>query len=711
VYDGNVKLGEALASSGGLWTLEATLPDIGKGNQSLHTVHALVKTNMSTLYSESATVLYDPAAPQLIKMCMYQTNRQRVCMDPSLGIARLHFRIAPKPLIFELLFNKPDNVTDVVVGVAGPGGGIGNASLGSDGVYRAVITPNLLKNLEDISVSYSNKPALKLIDGKLPPPPPKEELLRTMPPDLANMNVTVLDSNATGQSATVTLTDGRRFDISTNINKDVNYLPDAEDVEKVKSSGLPFYGVELSQKQIGGALQIQTSYFVPYSALPTEVLEAIESDAPAEVSQPSIIPTSERIVPVSQGLSGIRVTSAIVDYSSEGGDSSQTPDEEWVARATIVGNVFGAYSVLAGGALSWIGFYAPALALTPVGGVVVGVLIGSAVGAGLCWALCSYVPAIITWLKDPSGYVYEAVPSNLLENVTATVAEKDEASGTWSKWNAQDFGQTNPQTTAPDGSYGWDVPEGDWQVLYEKPAYERAYSEVIHVSPPRTDVNEGMISLEPPKVTAVSAVVNNSTSNGTEEEDAVKLNSTIGTLMNSTSSSSINVQFNKYIPISNLTNTTITVFNDPSAMGNNDDSAILKNSSNTSEQEKLSGNIVHVNATADSNGTLFTRQASFIPAQPLTVDNRYDVHVSREIQSYAGVPMMEDHNTTVTAIDTLNYSLSLKPNNNSTTENTSISSTEKSSPPIQLALGQSLMTLWQLILHLFGLDLMVSRWE
>ena len=104
-------------------------------------------------------------------------------------------------------------------------------------------------------------------------------------------------------------------------------------------------------------------------------------------------------------------------------------------------------------------------------------------------------------LLDPSGYVYEGVPSNRVEGVTATIFYKenkeDETAVFWDAWN---YNQQNPQITNREGRYAWDVPAGWWQVRYEKKGYITAYSEWMEVPPPRTEVNVPIVSMAPPEV-------------------------------------------------------------------------------------------------------------------------------------------------------------------------------------------------------------------
>ncbi len=110
------------------------------------------------------------------------------------------------------------------------------------------------------------------------------------------------------------------------------------------------------------------------------------------------------------------------------------------------------------------------------------------------------------WIHDPSGYVYEAVESNRLEGVTATLTQGGSQDGPFEIWDAEWFGQTNPQISDVEGRYGWDVPEGWWQVHYSKDGYQPASSRVLKVLPPHFDVNVGMVSLAAPEIVDITAL-------------------------------------------------------------------------------------------------------------------------------------------------------------------------------------------------------------
>ena len=125
-------------------------------------------------------------------------------------------------------------------------------------------------------------------------------------------------------------------------------------------------------------------------------------------------------------------------------------------------------------------------------------------------------------IKDPSGYVYEAVPSNRLEGVKAEAYYYDYALDEFGVpeetksdilWDAENYDQVNPLYTDANGEYAWDVPLGQWLVKFSKEGYydtdsrndpavdEEGY---LPVPPPQTEVNVGMVSKAAPKVDEVT---------------------------------------------------------------------------------------------------------------------------------------------------------------------------------------------------------------
>ena len=113
----------------------------------------------------------------------------------------------------------------------------------------------------------------------------------------------------------------------------------------------------------------------------------------------------------------------------------------------------------------------------------------------------------INTLIDPSGYAYECIPSNRIKGVTATIYYKD-ADGKETMWNADDYGQLNPQITDAAGWFAWDVPEGLWQVRFTAEGYEDYATEWLPVLPVQLNVNVPLKSTLAPEIAAVEAAEN-----------------------------------------------------------------------------------------------------------------------------------------------------------------------------------------------------------
>ncbi len=131
----------------------------------------------------------------------------------------------------------------------------------------------------------------------------------------------------------------------------------------------------------------------------------------------------------------------------------------------------------------------------------------------------------ITPILDPSGYVYEAVPSNRVEGVKVEAYYYDYPLDEFGMpkdtkeeilWDASEYDQVNPLYTDKDGRYAWDVPVGQWLVKYSKEGYydtdsrndPAAVGGYLPVPPPQVDVNVGIISKASPTVASINAYSN-----------------------------------------------------------------------------------------------------------------------------------------------------------------------------------------------------------
>ena len=204
----------------------------------------------------------------------------------------------------------------------------------------------------------------------------------------------------------------------------------------------------------------------------------------------------------------------------------------------------------------------------------------------------------ITPSIDPSGYVYEAVPSNRIEGVTATAYYKQQDEDIYGEitetavvWDAAPFGQENPLLTDAQGMYAWDVPAGMWQVRFEKEGYEPTQSEWLPVPPPQLEVNVAMVQAKQPEVKSVHAY-----------QDGVT------------------VEFDKFMLPATLT---------------------IGNISVTQNGQLVDGKIVASDIEKDANGNSFCSKIEYKPNEPLAEGDAV-LFVSKAIKSYANINMSED---------------------------------------------------------------------
>lgn len=200
-------------------------------------------------------------------------------------------------------------------------------------------------------------------------------------------------------------------------------------------------------------------------------------------------------------------------------------------------------------------------------------------------------------IHDPSGYVYEAVGSNRLEGVTASVYYKETYEDMYGDpqervvlWDAENYAQENPLFTDANGIYRWDVPQGLWQVKFEKPGFETTYSEWLPVPPPQLEVNVGMTQQVNPRVAKANAY-----------DDMVE------------------VEFSLYMKPSSLNAENIVV---------------------TLDGQKVAGSIELLNEEAVSadDATTYATRLRFVPADPtaLVGKSQLSLIVSQQVEAYNG---------------------------------------------------------------------------
>lgn len=197
--------------------------------------------------------------------------------------------------------------------------------------------------------------------------------------------------------------------------------------------------------------------------------------------------------------------------------------ELWAARATtaLAGSAFiGTYAVSAGGSIM------AAVAGTATITAALPAVVACAAAVGAVYLVGKAIDGIDGWMRailngkselsmgaffnyfiDPSGYLYEVIPSNRVKGAKAEIFYQD-ADGNAVLWNASDYEQENPQITDDAGWFAWDVPEGKWQVRVTAEGYEDYATEWLPVLPVQTDVNIAMVSKNGAELSDITAYGN-----------------------------------------------------------------------------------------------------------------------------------------------------------------------------------------------------------
>ena len=178
-----------------------------------------------------------------------------------------------------------------------------------------------------------------------------------------------------------------------------------------------------------------------------------------------------------------------------------------------------------------------------------------------------------------------------MEGVTATIYF-DQAKPT--QWDAADFSQVNPQVTDETGLYQWDVPQGMWQVRFEKSGYETTQTEWLPVPPPQLEINIPMSEAVAPEVINVR---------GTE--------------------SGITLDFSKYMK--------------PETVEKSGRVSVTVNG------KDAKGDVEMLNMEEDPyTGKEYASRVKFVPSTAFKTSDEVVITVKKEVESYADKQMEQD---------------------------------------------------------------------
>ncbi|WP_239631831.1 cadherin-like beta sandwich domain-containing protein [Paenibacillus sp. H1-7] len=662
VYDGEVLLGSATAAPTGYWSMEATLPELG--DPAMHALRAEAELNSVLLQSDTAFVQYSVRQPKLLEVGMAQSPKGNwITFNPELGVIRPPYTVVPgNPFQFELLFDKPDEVTDVYV-YLGRQSGEPVKAVREGGIYKALV-PTDHGALGGVYVSYNVKPEPFIYDGQVPT---MEQIRQSMPDGMKDFeveSVTPFELKDGQYSGTAVIKlpsmEGIKLTVTLTIEPNVSYRPSAEEIRLAESSGLPVYNsssdymedeeklltvtegympmsmlfpnglpAELNGKAGQGSFQLQPQQVFKSSAAGSEGMARVKSEVKLEFKNSytnafklngtyrKFHSFSERINRISYGVqTGMDCWAEIPKTARQagkallvtvGGEIAKTALKAWTGAMSLTGPA----GIAAGAATFAVSKKIDNYVDKQV----------DAVGTG--YNMCRNEDTLDDrydrhsrkigdpkWIYDPSGFVYEAIADNRLSGVDATVLYLDSSrpsNDKWVVWDASEYEQRNPQVTDLEGKYGWDVPPGTWKVVWKKSGYETMESAELQVPPPHTEVNAGLVSRAAPEVQSVTGV----TYEG---------------------GSYVDVRFTKYLQVSELAPETVVI-------------ADLTG-------KPIAGKAKFIKSAVSPSqaGTVLSQTVRFETAEKLAVQTPYQIKVNPSyFKSYADVWMRSGYEGSFTA--------------------------------------------------------------
>ncbi|CAI6083649.1 fibronectin type III domain-containing protein [Cohnella sp. JJ-181] len=667
VEAGDKIVGTADAAPNGRWTAAVEMP--GEGKTADWQLRASATLGGKTWRSDAAGVSFDEGIAEPIEFTMKQSDGRTIRLDPRGGEQRFPYVFAPGlPFILTLKFNHPELARDVAFYI---GETRVPASL-KDGVFTAVLSG--IQDPGAIGVDYGTRESPASMDETVPTP---TEIKDRLPPAFRDaVKEDLVVSPRTNGDARQSLSykgklpasiGSAKLTLNASLER-TTYAPNANDLRIEQETGVPAYGVKLTESFSGGVLRLEMTGYLPEDQFSAGL------DAGKAMALLSAGAENQAYADLISGLGGkgkktaevkalngaVRVVAARVAMAFEStagentwktidaaysiydgrGSGDTLADLEYLmdkvsrycdpylvpaymdhinflknhliavelTKAAIM--VAGA---VAGPATFGLGTIALFLVSNAAGKVLDGQLAGMVADLNRDIDSNPYckIPkkpkkpiADPEWIYDPSGYAYEVTEDRRIEGVKATVLRRNEDTNRWDVWDAGWYGQDNPLYTDAEGRYAWDVPKGKWKVLFEKEGYLPAESEELTVLPPHFDVNVAMISTLPAKPVRVEAAPGGA---------------------------SVDVLFDRHVK--------------GDAIG----SDLLKviDAGNGSE---VAGTWTSVEPTEDGAA----RRVRFAPEQTLEEGRAYTVRIDAALQSYAGIPLGEAYETdvVVTAADT-----------------------------------------------------------
>lgn len=664
VQAGDKIVATADASPSGRWSASVEMP--GEGKTADWQLRAVATLNGKTWSSEAAGVSFDEGIAEPIEFTMKQSDGRTIRLDPRSGATRFPYVFAPGlPFVLTLKFNHPELARDVAFYI---GETRVPASL-KDGVYQAVL--NGISDPGAIGVDYETRESPASLD---PTPPTPTEIRDQLPRPFrdAVREDLVVSPRSDGDRSQSMSYKGKlpasvgdaKLTMNATLER-TSYTPSAGDLKLEQETGVPAYGVKLTQSFSGGVLRLELTGYLPddqfaagldaskamallaagaenkiYAGLASETGGGKKSAA-VHTLNGAVRVVAARVAMAFESTAGENtwktIDAAYSIYDGRGSGDTLADLEylmDKVARycdphlvpaymdhinflknhliaVELTKAAIMVAGAVAGPATFGLGTIALFLVSNAAGKVLDGQLAGMVANLNRDIDSNPYckIPkkpkkplADPEWIYDPSGYAYEVTEDRRIEGVKATVLRWNESTSRWDVWDAGWYGQDNPLYTDGEGRYAWDVPKGKWKVLFEKEGYLPAESEELTVLPPHFDVNVAMISTLPAKPVRVEAA----------PEGA-----------------SVDILFDRHVKGDAIGSDLLKVI-DPEDGG------------------EVAGAWTPIEPVADGSA----RHVRFVPDQPLREGAAYKVSVDAALQSYAGIPLGEAFETEVAVTET-----------------------------------------------------------
>ncbi|MXG90375.1 carboxypeptidase regulatory-like domain-containing protein [Nocardioides flavescens] len=522
ISDAGVVIGETLTGPGGYWSTAVTVTE--RRTQPRHSLVAATVVAGQRLDAEHV-VDVDPNRPVVARLSLFQGSEaapvRRVDLDPREGVARFPFVFSPYQSTGVVVgFDAPELVTraETIIGDERI-----PMTRRDDGTWLAATSSSTLQG--PIRVDFDADPRPMSLEGD---DSGEQEVRDSLPSPLSDFVVSDVvqpDTSGTGPrtgSFTMSLPSqpGGYARVTMTTTRET-YTPTAADLETARGTGAPVYAASATRS--GNTLTL--SMVVPDPAAGRRSggpgLSAVRESLQWAFFGATSLDSFVSAVTSGGKYKDLRKALDVADGCSPAKRAEYTDRASDIALAALLGDIGGAAFSIASTVFAPATFGLGSLALG-----LLGVALDKALSYGIEKLTSDLVEemkgdkdctppddpkrpkdppppaATPVWIYDPSGYVYEGARTERVGGVTATLLTAPTADGPWEPWDAEWYGQTNPQQTGTDGRYGWDVPEGWWKVRWTKSGYRPEESRVLRVLPPHFDVDVSMTKEGLPTVTS-----------------------------------------------------------------------------------------------------------------------------------------------------------------------------------------------------------------